>query len=679
MGADILSAFVEKLKAVPSELGPDAFADEPDVAAGRPRALKRVSPPAPDTRAVQPLAAFRKTVADAMRRYMLEPEPDYMLLIPAPPGSGKTWAGVNFAHWLHELTARRVLYAGPRHDFYTDVVQAATAQGNDARLWYEWLPRQSADDAHGADETCKHVGPINTWMHRGYEAMDFCERVCHWDYIKVCPYHAQKARAEPLIFGQHAHVVLGHPLANQFAAVVGDEMPLSAFVHEWDIPARWIMPAGLALEEPLAEILNTMRRLCENDMTLHGAPLIYALGDPQSVIDACKLAQLPATAVVLPPTIYSAEQAAQQPFFHLPALLRLLQREAEAVQCGIEDFPDRIWLRPQGLTLLLRRSVNEQMPKHMIWFDATGTPDIYAALFERQVQTIDATPKLAGRIYQVTDRANGKRTMQAHNGTQSRYAHELGAQIKAVCEREQAQKPAVITFSALEEQLEVDTAHFYGSRGTNQFQDCDVPIVAGTPLPPLFQIEKYAKAIWHERMEPFNKTWLPIDRRYNYRDENGNGWAYPTSIFADYELNAVLWQYREAEIIQAAHRARILFRDVPVYLLTNIPIDELPPTDLLTIRELMDAPTGVHVFGWQAVLETAERLDQERGGITVADLMTELKVSKPTANKYRDLLMAHHGWVLTQEKRGRKGRGRRASVMTKTKPEDDEPKMAGQL
>ena len=118
MSGDILSAFVEKLKAVPPELAPVALAVEPDdTASGRPRALKRVPPPAPDARRVQPLAEFRQTVTQAMRQYMLEPDPDYMLLIPAPPGSGKTWAGVNFAHWLYEHSERPVLYAGPRHDF----------------------------------------------------------------------------------------------------------------------------------------------------------------------------------------------------------------------------------------------------------------------------------------------------------------------------------------------------------------------------------------------------------------------------------------------------------------------------------------------------------------------------------------------------------------------------------
>ena len=75
--------------------------------------------------------------------------------------------------------------------------------------------------------------------------MTFCQQACGWDYINNgCPYHKQKNHAEPLIYGQHAHVVMGHPLAGQFAVVVGDELPMSTFVHEWTVAAKHIHWAG---------------------------------------------------------------------------------------------------------------------------------------------------------------------------------------------------------------------------------------------------------------------------------------------------------------------------------------------------------------------------------------------------------------------------------------------------
>lgn len=606
------------------------------------------------------LERFRQTMNKVVRDYMATPDPDYMLLIPAPPGAGKTWTGVHLAHWVFEKMHRRVLYAGPRHEFFQDVINISP----EPERWTEWLPRQQAKDDYGEGETCKHTPAINAWMQRGYKAMDFCERICRWDYIKNdCPYHAQGRKAQPLIFGQHAHVVLGHTLAHEFGVVVGDEIPLSSFVWEWDIPTRHIRASDLEYTEPLSEIVRTLQRLAENGSQLHGMDLINVLGGAESVLKSCELANLPFNAIAEAPSIYRPEDAHDKPYFYLPALVFLLQREAEAVRRGIEDYPTRIWLRPSGLTLLLRRYVNERMPKHMIWFDATGTSGIYEAMFKRKVRLFDATPQIKGRIYQVTDRANGKSTLKDKEGNESRRAQEVKAQVDRICEIENATNPAVITYMELTGKLDRPTGHFYGNRGTNQFEKCDVLVVAGTPLPPLYQIEKIAKSLWIERMAPFDSRFRAIDRRYNYIDENGDGWAYPTPVFADHELNEILWQYREAEIIQSAHRARILTQNKPVYLLTNVPIDELPPTKLLTIRELMGAPEGVNAFKWEQILNQLEQLDREReGGISLKDIQEIADVHENTARKYRDLLMEKYGWKLT--KREPTGRGQPPSVVT---------------
>ena len=178
---DILqAALAEQL----ASLQPEPIPPPPDEPPGfwqNLRALKRTdAPPAYHQRQWQDLDTFRQTVAARLRSYMAEKDPEYMLLIPAPPGSGKTWAGVEFAHWVYEQTQHRVLYAGPRKTFVKYILQTATDQGQDIGQWYAWLTRQK-DDQNPDLHTCNYPDEINVWMQRGYEANKFCGGVCGWE------------------------------------------------------------------------------------------------------------------------------------------------------------------------------------------------------------------------------------------------------------------------------------------------------------------------------------------------------------------------------------------------------------------------------------------------------------------------------------------------------------------
>lgn len=634
---DILQSFLQQYDEIP----PEPEIEEPEYLRGQQRSIKQCAPP--DTfRSGESIDVSRRKIAKAMRDYMMLESPDHMLLIPAPPGTGKTWAGVEFAAWAFEQTGRRVFYAGPRKDFFVDVAQTALEQGQPLNNWYQWKARQN-NDQDATKHTCHHDEAINLWMHKGFNGMDFCSQVCGWDYVNNgCRYHKQKDRSEPLIYGQHAHVVLGHPLTTQFGVVIGDENPMGAFVNEWRVPTKHLAWSQLPVEDPLTRVLYDLQKLCENGSRLHGPDLIKMLGVDQ-VINACEKFSMPANVAVIAPHLHTDEDVDKAPYNYLPVFVPMLLMEAMAVKAGV-DYLQRIWATEQGLTLLTRHHVNEQMPKHMIWFDATGRKGLYEALFERDVEVVDVRPQLTGKIYQVVDRANGKGSLVDKNERQTHRVEQVVAQVDAICK--DYKRPAVITYQAIKDKFSQSAMHFYGNRGSNHFQDCDVLVVVGTPQPPLFQIEKTAKAIWNKRMRPFDTKWYTRERVYNHIDADGNGWCYPVSAYADEELNEILWQYREAEIIQAAHRARILFRDVPVYLLTNVPIDELPPTELLTIRDLMNAPEGVDVFKWTEVVLFAENCESEQGFVSVGDLVSGLDISKPTALKYIDSLISSGTWEL---------------------------------
>lgn len=630
---DILTEFVKAQESAKPAYTPGLY-----------RRVKRTeTPPAPSVD-WQPLDEFRRTMATALREYMQTPNPAHMLLIPAPPGSGKTWAGVEFAHWVYKTTLHRLLYAGPRRDFFPDVLTTSVRQQQDSAQWYEWLARRT-DAEDKTRHTCEYGEGISEWMALGYEAMDFCAGVCGWAWVNDgCRYHAQKNTPEPLIYGHHQHVTLGHPLAKEFACVVGDELPLTAFVHEWTIPARRVQVRGVAYDTDLAALLHSLSRLCDmKPALLHGAALIEALGGAErllSIVDDNLLA-LFSVATILPPTIPTGGDISNVSANYLPTMLPILRREAEAARSG-EEYPSRLLVDARGLTILTRRNVSEQMPAHIIWFDATGTAPLYEAMFNRRVETLTAQPKPVGRIHQVVDRANGKGSLlvqRDESGAQSETARaaQLRTQIDAICT--QYQRPGVITHLALRDSIQRETRHFYGNRGTNEFEECDCLVVAGTPQPPLAQIEKAARCLWPFRMTPFVVTTVTVERAYSHVGDDGAGFTYPVAQFLDADLNVLLEQYREMEIVQAAHRSRLLFRDTDVFLLTNIPIPQLPIARLLTIKELLSAPDATDAFLWQRVQEFVNRQDV----VTAGDLVAEFGIHADTAKRYLALFVAQ-GW-----------------------------------
>jgi len=608
------------------------------------RRLKECAPPA-WSRPVGSIDEARRVIRQAINDYLELEYPDHMLLIHSLPGTGKTTIAVDIVDQLAEH--RRVMYAGPRHDLFQDVI----AKSSRPEQWYEWLPRQAGDDETGLIQTCRYSEQITTWLNRGYSGMDFCSGVCGWDYVnKSCVYHKQKERHERVIYAQHQHVTLGHPL--DFSVLFGDESPLQAFKHEWQIPGKWIMPPGMDPSEPLTEILHYLSTLAQHvEKSIQGPELFEYIGEPGAVQEACEAFEVPATALAYG-SIRSAEQASETPFFHLPALAGLLAREARQALAGI-DYPHRIVVSPDQLTLLLRQEPNyDKIPPHVVWLDATGRPEIYEKVFHRKVLAVDAQPRLFGKIYQVVDRANGKQAT-VQKGQRTAKAKQAEAVIQKVIDDHGYQRPTIISYKDFVETtgIQAKKAHFYAARGTNEHEDADAIFILGAPQANIFDVVKLAKMIFFERDTAFKVTWCTQDRPYAFADENGNGRCYPVSGFwQDPDLQAVLETIREDEIIQAAHRGRPVNHPVDIWLFTNVPITSLPPDELLTMREIMGAPEGVETFRWPAVQE----LMRVKESIAISDLV-DLGFHYETASRYVDLIAEMPGWEKSalKSKRGK--------------------------
>ena len=592
------------------------------------------------------LSVARSEMAAHMLAYLEEPAPEHMLLVRALPGVGKTTAAIRA---VEEAAAdgRRVVYFGPRHDFFEDVL----AITKEPRLWYEWLPRQAGDAECGRCETCVYATEIGQWLARGYEAMLFCSTICGWDYVnKQCRYHEQKRRREPCIFAQHLHSVLGHPL--EFDVAIGDEYVMPAFVNDWRIPNRWITPGEMDPREPLTEVLYALRKMTDDGVTVEGGNLLTLLGGAEHVRDACEGYYRMAGSVIAP-TLRRPEDVVNAPYNHLPSLVPLLAREARAFLEYGDGYPHRIQVKPDGLRMLLRNSISAKVPPHLIWLDGTGDPRLYREVFDRPVDVYDARPELKARIYQLYERSNGKSFLLDQQGRPTSKADQARALVRRIIEQGGYERPAIISFKGIvasEGFDDMDHGHFYAARGTNAFEDADCLIVLGTPQPTIEGIQEQAKMLFFDRDKPFASEWGERLVPYSYVDEDGKGRAYPCSGFwGDPDLQAVLNSVRESEIVQAAHRCRPVHNSVDIWLLTNLPIDQLPPVELLSLREVMGAPVGVNVFIWKGALDKMDdflRQAEENGlAISVTEFAERGNVDPGTAKKYMQALVDTGQWV----------------------------------
>lgn len=606
------------------------------------RQVRSCAPPVYATTPAPSLEQARADIRAEINDYLALDAPPHMLLVRAVPGVGKTHAGVETAE-AASSRGWRVGYAGPRHDFFADVQAIA----RHPRRWYEWLPRTEGNEDKGVRETCRYVPEISGWMNKGYQGIDFCARVCGWDYVNNrCIWHRQKNREEPIIFIQHQHVASGHPL--EFRLLIGDENPLQAFLWQWNVPASQVLPHGMDYAEPLTEILLKLTGLCSGEL-VSGLALMDALGGAEAVAEACELYALPASALAWA-DIHSVGEAERADYFHLPQLVPLLLREARE---ALEDklYPPRIIAGKGDLTLLLRRWPDTKLPSHVIWLDATGNEHIYEELFNRPVKLVDAAPALQGHITVVTDRANGKGDFKADQAAQL---------VRKVVEREGYRRPAVITFESAEDEIagQWDSAHFYGARGTNRLEQADALFVVGAPMPNQTVMLSMAAQVFFKRMINFGGAWDVKFIPYRHVGADGLGREYPAGGFwRDRDLQALLWQFREAELIQAVHRARPVLREVPIYLVSNLPVPELPVSRLATMAELMGTPAQVNSWEWGRFLAWLNG----REFVTAGEIETGMGVSPNTAIKYRDALARSPGWELGA-RRVKPGAGRPTKV-----------------
>lgn len=663
MGNIILDA----LRPAPAPTLYDGELGEPPKIAGD--QLRRGLKPSPLSRTVrtyQTIDEGTQMIRDRITSYLAEADPGRMLLIAAPAGIGKTTIAIETAErWAMEGRPK-AMYVGPRKDFFADIRALSASAGRIPATafenwWYAWQGHHDGGEI-ALDATCRYAGQIRQWMQRGYGALSFCQqpRVCGWDYIKdSCRYHRQRQAGQPILYTQYEHISLGHPLLEHCGLIIGDELPLRAFLYTtddrpgWVIPPDKIVPSDMdsgALRDLLATLATLSVRMPPQATQWAGPALLDALGGAEHVLAVCAGAQIPLTALAYAPSLRSPYEVEELPYFHLPKLIALLTREAEAAVAGRAQIA-RIQVDRFGLHLLMRRTP-ANLPPHVIWLDATANAAMYETLFGRPVEVVQPEVRLAGQIYQMWASLNNKgQFLEGPAETaQAKQASSKLANVRAQIEQIAAigyERIGYIGHKSVVEALVPDAAatfsHFGGARGTNRFAECDCLIVVGTPQPTTATMLDIATMLYEERDDPFDATWSTRDLSFD-----GQPFAYPIGGFwNDRDLQILLEQFRDAELIQAIHRARPLRRAVDIWLLTNMPLSGLV-VKLVSLHELFNAPEGTDPYRWPSVTAFAQERIAAINLVTSADLVRAGFAQPAAARRYIEALAQQQDWQIVQ-------------------------------
>ena len=160
-----------------------------------------------------------------------------------------------------------------------------------------------------------------------------------------------------------------------------------------------------------------------------------------------------------------------------------------------------------------------------------------------------------------------------------------------------------------------DIAHFGNLRGSNAFEGHEIAIILGRDEPSVAAAEQRAMAIWYDTKEPIRRLSRDIRGHINYRKRtrcylmrDGRNKHGSVSIHPDPRVQAVVEQGREAEMIQAIDRLRLIHSERPktVYILCSIPLD-IPVDELVTWKQLIgdrrlsDSLAQCDERGWDAL------------------------------------------------------------------------------
>lgn len=504
-----------------------------------------------------------------------------VFLVQAVAGMGKSTSAIQVAQEVARM-GYKVLYLMPRHDYWKDIINNPMCNSD---MWLHWL---SFDGIH--EETkqpmCRYPKAIKSLSLSGYQAIEGCINLCGQErdnYIAVCPYRKQARTEQPIVAGVHQHIVTG--LSIKFDLIIIDESIMSAMLNQRLVPAKFLISdCDIPVVDLLMEKLFT---LSQERKIYNGFDLAYLCeGELSTIFKLIKADEITFEKPELPE---SFDERSQVQYWYILDFLRLMAIEYQLWQQNETEGMSRVKLDGNGLTLYLKNDdFWQETPK--IILDATGESETIANLLGKEVIKHSPNIGLKGKVFQVCNRLNNITAL--YDKAQNTLTPN-GNELKHLIEQIRHSRPTkngygsyntvgLITFKSLRPHLEhlADiTLHFGGNRGTNAMEGVDCLIIAGTPSPSDYDIMNIAnQMLFSDEISTHsnivgNRPYRTSSTKPYLYEENGKQ---PHRLISGYDnkiLEQVLYNFRDAELVQSLYRARPLTCETDVWLLTSVPLE----------------------------------------------------------------------------------------------------------
>ena len=235
--------------------------------------------------------------------------------------------------------------------------------------------------------------------------------------------------------------------------------------------------------------------------------------------------------------------------------------------------------------------------------DATAKAELLENVFENSVKTSKLPdPKWPENVYvhQWADRTVSKTDIglswddsddgEANSEKLDIWFDRIEAELDAF---DRSWKVGVITHKKIESQLVErihsmgfqdipPPMHFFNLRGSNVFQESQILVVLGCPIPNLTEFQEECEAFLYDDPSPLKFSPNNKSASLKMRDEREYGisaWGFWTPPVSDY-----YWQKCQAELNQAIHRIRPYRAkdyDRHIFLFTNMPVPGVLVDDVI--------------------------------------------------------------------------------------------------
>lgn len=549
-------------------------------------------------------------VKESVRRHFEEGSEE-VLVIQVPPGVGKS---TTVSEWGQD---QDIAYIVERHDQYEQI------KGLGAYRHIQGCSSKNCPEAERARKLS--ILGYNTWpFHRGHN----------------CEYYQQFQQPGSAMY-QIAHAQTAHPVRHK--GIVVDELNLGGWMIEHAITASDLQD-GRARHHPSIGnkgnglLTNLWAVLAYTKAPLYGKALFDRLdADGHSkgwLEEGIQELESNAWAMEARPILSGVKYLDDDDLDEfgrvvIPTIVNAIKRELPHWTTG-QEWNSRIRVeKHEGkYALLITEPRQFQGQPSLTVLDATAHRDLFSKLFRRPITAktieIDPPPNMkhiavrTGKRYSKFGLTEGKRKDEAIK----RVVKELRYLLNEI-DPDNTKTMGLITYDACQNALgealgilEEYRGHFWGVRGSNAFEDCEILLIVGTPTPNLDGIINWTRALYADDLDPID-TGTGVDDR-TFQDARLKG-------FVDYLVNA--------ELTQAAHRNRPLRHDGRVVVtLTGGHVDFLPiTTEFTSLPNLDHDGMSKADRDLERLRQAVEALQEKGVKLTVQNVVEEL--GKPGINR----------------------------------------------